>query len=107
MWGGWGIYSPNPQNVAVGSLLPHGAPDTVRCASHISQPLGFDRWSSDLWGLWAVRCANCACSDLCARRRTLNVLQSTIALEVAVAPLAHRTVRCVTGHCLVPHRTVR
>jgi hypothetical protein len=61
MWGGWGIYSPNHQNVAVGSLLSHGAPesgappDTVRCASHVSQPLGFDRWSSDLWGLWAVR----------------------------------------------------
>jgi hypothetical protein len=30
-------------------------PDTVRCAGHVSQPLGFDRWSSDLWGLWAVR----------------------------------------------------
>jgi hypothetical protein len=29
--------------------------DTVRCASHVSQPLGFDHWSSDLWGLWAVR----------------------------------------------------
>jgi hypothetical protein len=27
--------------------------------------------------------------------------------EVAVAPLAHRTVRCPTGHCLVLHRTVR
>jgi hypothetical protein len=25
-------------------------PDTVRCASHVTQPLGFDRWSSDLWG---------------------------------------------------------
>jgi hypothetical protein len=24
-------------------------PDTVRCASHVSRPLGFDRWSSDLW----------------------------------------------------------
>jgi hypothetical protein len=33
-----------------------GAPsDTVRCASHVSQSLGFDRWSSDLWGLWAIR----------------------------------------------------
>jgi hypothetical protein len=30
-------------------------PDTVRCASHISRPLGSDRWSSDRWGLWAVR----------------------------------------------------
>jgi hypothetical protein len=28
---------------------------TVRCASHVSQPLGSDRWSSDRWGLWAVR----------------------------------------------------
>jgi hypothetical protein len=28
MWGGWGIYSPNHQNVAVGRLLSHGAPDS-------------------------------------------------------------------------------
>jgi hypothetical protein len=43
-------------------------PDTVRCASHVTQPLGFDRWSSDKWGhrtvrwctgqsLFTVRCA--------------------------------------------------
>jgi hypothetical protein len=30
-------------------------PDIVRCASHVSRPLGSDRWSSDWWGLWAVR----------------------------------------------------
>jgi hypothetical protein len=24
---------------------------TVRCASHVSRPLGSDRWSSDWWGL--------------------------------------------------------
>jgi hypothetical protein len=53
-------------------------PDTVRCASHVTQPLGFDRWSSDLWGhrtvrwctgqvLITVRCAFCACSDFYAR----------------------------------------
>jgi hypothetical protein len=41
--------------MAVGRLLSHGAPDTVRCASHVIRPLGIDRWSSDLWGLWAVR----------------------------------------------------
>jgi hypothetical protein len=40
-------------------------------------------------------------------------LQSTVAREVAVAPLAHRTVRCApdspvcTGHCPVTHWTVR
>jgi hypothetical protein len=26
--GGWGIYSPNHQNMAVGRLLSHGAPDS-------------------------------------------------------------------------------
>jgi hypothetical protein len=63
-------------------------------ASHVSRPLGFDRWSSDLWGLWAVRCANRASFDLCARRRALNALQSTVARVVVVASLAHRIVRC-------------
>jgi hypothetical protein len=28
---------------------------TVRCTSHVSRPFGSDRWSSDWWGLWAVR----------------------------------------------------
>jgi hypothetical protein len=28
---------------------------TVRCASHVSRPLGSYRWSSDWWDLWAVR----------------------------------------------------
>jgi hypothetical protein len=75
---------------------------TVRCASHVSQLLGSDRWSSDLWGpwvvrwctgqvLWTVRCANCASSVLYTRRRALNALQSNVAREVVVAPLAHRT----------------
>jgi hypothetical protein len=36
MWGDWGIYSPNHQNVVVGRLLSHGAPNTDRCASHVS-----------------------------------------------------------------------
>jgi hypothetical protein len=31
MWGGWGIYSPNHQNMAVGRLLSHGAPDSPVC----------------------------------------------------------------------------
>jgi hypothetical protein len=31
---------------------------------------------------------------LCARRRAFNALQSTVGREVAIAPLAHRTVRC-------------
>jgi hypothetical protein len=31
---------------------------------------------------------------LCARRHAFNALQSTVAREVAVASLSHRTVRC-------------
>jgi hypothetical protein len=34
---------------------------------------------------------------LCARWRAFNALQSTVAREVAVAPLAHRIVWCYTG----------
>jgi hypothetical protein len=40
--GGWGIYSPTHQNGRWGGCLSMGAPDTVRCASHVTQPLGFD-----------------------------------------------------------------
>jgi hypothetical protein len=52
-------------------------PDTVRCASHVTQPLGFVSWSSDSLGhgtvrwctgqsLFTVRCAFWRCSDFCA-----------------------------------------
>jgi hypothetical protein len=34
-------------------------------------------------------------------------LQATVGAEVVVAPLAHRTVRCATGHYPVLHRTIR
>jgi hypothetical protein len=36
---------------------------TVRCASHVSRPLGSDRWSSVLWARLAVWCATRTCSD--------------------------------------------
>jgi hypothetical protein len=45
MWGGSGIYSPNHQNVAVGSLLSHGAPDSpVRHQTLSGAPAS--RWGS-------------------------------------------------------------
>jgi hypothetical protein len=90
---------------------------TVWCATGhcpVRQPrqpsVGF--WPLELWlvgplGCPVVRCAFCACSVLCTRRRALNALQSTVACEVVVAPLAHRTVRCDTRHCPMLHRTVR
>jgi hypothetical protein len=46
------IYSPHPPKWPLGKAAvvwrtgQSGAPpDTVRCASHVTQPLGFDRWS--------------------------------------------------------------
>jgi hypothetical protein len=36
-----GIYSPNHQFNLWGRLLSMGAPDSVRCASHVTQLLGF------------------------------------------------------------------
>jgi hypothetical protein len=84
MWGGWGIYIPNHQKWLLEDYC-RTAHRTVWCASHVSKPLGFDRWSSDLWGLWAVRwctgqvlqtvrCATRACSDLCAHCSALNAV---------------------------------
>jgi hypothetical protein len=95
MWGGWGIYSPNHHKVVVGRLLSHGAPDSpVRHRTLSGAPAtSADRWSSFLWARLAVRCATRACSVLCARRRAFNALQSTVAREGVVAPLAHWTVR--------------
>jgi hypothetical protein len=73
-----GVFIAPTTKVAVGEGCCRRAHKTVRCASHVTQPLGFDRWSSDMWGhrtiwwcngqsLFTVRCAICTCSDLCAR----------------------------------------
>jgi hypothetical protein len=76
--GGRGVFIAPTTKVAVGELCCRRTHRTVRCASHVTQPLGFDRWSSDKWGhrivrwctgqsLFTVWCAICACSDFCAR----------------------------------------
>jgi hypothetical protein len=124
MWGGWGIYSPNHQKVAVGRLLSHGAPDSpVRHRTLSGAPAtSAGRWVLTVGALTggASGLSGCALDRSCrlsgaptaralssARRRALNVLQSTVAREVVVAPLAHRIVRCDAGHCPVLHRTVQ
>jgi hypothetical protein len=38
------IYSPQPPKQPLGWLLSMGPPDTVRCASHVTQLLGFERF---------------------------------------------------------------
>jgi hypothetical protein len=92
-----GIYSPNHQSGRWGgaTVVWHtrqsgASPDTVRCASHVTQPLGFDRWSSDLWGYRTVWC--CTGQSLF----TVYFCRRPLA-QIAVAPLAHQTVRCYTG----------
>jgi hypothetical protein len=47
MWGGWDIYSPNHQNMAVGRLLSHGAPDSPLRHRTLS---GVPATSTDRWG---------------------------------------------------------
>jgi hypothetical protein len=56
------IYSPNHQTNRWGCAAVDGCtgqsgapPDTVWCANHATQPLGFDRWSSDSLGHRTVR----------------------------------------------------
>jgi hypothetical protein len=104
MWGGWGIYSPNHQkwSLEVCCRMAHrtlsGAPATLA-----------DRWGSTVGALTCgasglsggapdgpCRMSGVppACAPLlCVPRRAFNALQSTVAREVAVALLSHRTVR--------------
>jgi hypothetical protein len=83
--GGWGYLLPQPPKWPLGKAVVEGRtgqsgapPDTVRCASHVTQLLGFDRWSSDKRGhrtvrwctgqsLFTVRCAFWHLLWLCAR----------------------------------------
>jgi hypothetical protein len=76
--GGWGVFIAPTTKVAVGEGSCWRAHRTVRCASHVTQPLGFDRWSSNMWShrtvrwctgqsLFTVRCAFWRLLWLCAR----------------------------------------
>jgi hypothetical protein len=60
MWGGWGIYSPNHQNVVVGKLLSHGALDSPVRHRTLS---GAPATSASRWGL-TVGALTCGASGL-------------------------------------------
>jgi hypothetical protein len=110
--GGWGIFIAPTTKVVVREGCCRRAHRTVRCASHVTQPLGFDRWSFDKWGPpdspvvhrtvtvhCPVRLLALALTSARAVRTVhyyCTLLQSTVG-AVAIAPLAHRTVRCYTG----------
>jgi hypothetical protein len=97
-WWWLGYLYTQPPNQPLGLGCYRWVHRIVRCASHVTQPLGFDRWSSDClahrtvrWctrqSLFTVRCAFWRCSDsartvFCVSRP----LESTVALA-AVAPL--------------------
>ena len=83
-WVVGGIYSRLVETVVAWRTGQSGAPpDTVRCAGHVTRPLGFDRWSFCLLGhrtvrcctgqsLYTVRCAFWRCSDSSAHCSALN-----------------------------------
>jgi hypothetical protein len=77
--GGWGVFIAPTTKMVVGEAVYRWAHQTVRCAIHVTQPLGFDCWSSDRWdhrtvqwctgqSLFTVRCA---CSDSARTVRAL------------------------------------
>jgi hypothetical protein len=108
-----GFYSPQPLPSRWLFLLAMGAPNspvahrTLHCslsgARHVSYPLGFgavDRWcllsSSDT----VHQCSDSVALTLRGTVHHCSSEQSIIGAQGAVAPLAHRTVRC-TPHSLV------
>jgi hypothetical protein len=97
--GGWGIFIAQPPKWSLGRLSVDGRtgqsgapPDSVRCASHVTQPLGFDRWSPDRWGHQTVRCAFWRCPDFCAN------YPRTVAHRSPFADDRWRCSRCSAWH---------
>jgi hypothetical protein len=118
-----GVFIAPTTKVAVGRAVCRRAHQTVWCASHVTQPLGFDRWSSDMWGHQTitvhcpVRTVHCTV-HFC--RRSLAMLavtphgtpDSPVNYSGEHFPETRRwrvgvDLLWCTGHCPVAHRTVR
>jgi hypothetical protein len=124
---GWlGVFIAPTTKLAVWwRLLSHGAPDSPVCHRTLSgaPATSPSRWFPTVGAsiFWATGQSGGApdmhCSVSGAPSGSALTLSRTVAHlmpsaddrwhEVAVAPLAHRIVRCATGHCPVLHRTVR
>jgi hypothetical protein len=106
--GGWGVFIAPTTKLAVGRGCCCMAHRTVRCASHVTQPLGFDCWSSDRWGhrTVTVHCPVCLLAPALTSARA-------VALFTVHCRLLQTTVGAVsccsagTPDSLVLHRTVR
>jgi hypothetical protein len=101
--GGWRVFIAPTTKLTVGEGFCRMAHRTVRCASHVTRPLGFDRWS-----FWQVgyRTGHVHCPMCHLRLLWLLRAQSrTVAFRCSVADdrwrgrpllrLAHRTVRWI------------
>jgi hypothetical protein len=110
-WWLGGTYSPQPPHSRLGGCLSMGAPDSDRCASHVTQPLGsdgFDHWSFNFLGhrtgLFTIRCAFWRLLWLCVNcSRTVALLQVPVAVDRcagAVASLVHQIVRWIIAERL-------
>jgi hypothetical protein len=96
-----GVFIASTIKVVVGESCCRRAHRTVRCANHVTQPLGFDRWSSDKWGhrtvrwctgqvMFTVRCAFRRLLWLCALSCTVHCSCSFCRrplAQLAIAPL--------------------
>jgi hypothetical protein len=109
--GGWGVFIAPTTKVVVGDGCCRMVHRTVRCASHVTQPLGFNRWSSDKWGHRTVRWftgqvqwgpvrllvpALTSARVVALFTFTVHFCRRPLA-QIVVALLAHRTVPCYTG----------
>jgi hypothetical protein len=90
--GSWGVFIAPTTKMVVGQGCCRWAHRTVRCASHVTQPLGFDRWSTDKWGhrtvwwctgqsLFTIRCAFWCLLWLLRAQSALWRCQPTVELD--------------------------
>jgi hypothetical protein len=109
---GWlGVFIAPPTISGRWEVVCHMAHRTVQCASHVTRPLGFDRWSFCLLGhrtvwwctgqsLYTVWCTFWRCSDSGAHCSALNAFcrrplarSSRCSADTPDSPVVHRTVR--------------
>jgi hypothetical protein len=106
-WVVGGIYSPNHQTSRLVRLSVRWRTGQSGAIATSPKPLGFDRWSSVFGPALMSGGApdmNCrlsgapapACLTTARFWRALNASQEAVGVEIVVAPLLHRTVRCTS-----------